>query len=253
MHIHFNHTFPEPIWRLIPSFTNDQTWVVELRNGPKKEVSFFFIDSNSNITQLDTQLDWWTGIEAVAGKNIVFHHYLQPDLPLHQGIKVFDAQQNTWLWENEFVVFASADANTIEAKSSIGSIEQRFCFEIETGNETNAQPTSAENIGNQAILISDEETYFNEIAEYINKFTSFKIHRILEYVETETHIIVSYYVPNKKLFDNYLLVTTSSGEECIHLCLSEGMKGVAAGTFHVSKGLLSFVKEQTELFIVEID
>lgn len=253
MQILFQHRFQDPIWRLIPSVSKENSWVIETRSGTKKALAFFYLSSDYKLVELNTSLDWWSGIEALNGNIVLFHGYLQEDLPIHQGIKAFDAIKNEWIWENEFVAFDSIADKQITAKSTIGSIAKNIYLDIKTGLEIET-PSIQNQIPNPEIanFLSSEETYFAEIASFISNYTPLSPTNCCEYLETENHIIVSYYILNEKKLDNYLLVTTIDGTEELHLCISEGLKGVAAGTFLVSKGLLSFVKDNYELFIVEM-
>ena len=253
MQILFQHRFQDPIWRLIPSASKENNWVVETRSGTLKTLSFYFLSTDYKLVELNTSLDWWTGIEALNGNIILVHGYLQEDLPIHKGIKAFDAIKNEWLWENEFVVFDSIVDKQITARSSIGSIAHNIYLDIKTGLEIESPSSQSLNSSPEtANFLNSEETYFAEIASFISKYTPLSPTNCCEYLETESHIIVSYYVSNEKKLDNYLLVTTIDGTEELHICISEGLKGVAAGTFLVSKGLLSFVKDNYELFIAEM-
>jgi hypothetical protein len=253
LQILYQHRFPEPIWRLIPSVSKENSWAIETRSGTKKALSYYFLNCDYKLVELYTHLDWWSGIEALNSNIVLFHGYLQEDLPIHKGIKAFDAIKNEWLWENEFVAFDSVSDQQITAKSSIGFIAKNIYIDIKTGLEIESLNIQDQIPNSEtATFLSSEETYFTEIASFISKYTPLLPTNCCEYLEKETHIIVSYYVSNEKKLDNYLLVTTIDGTEELHICISEGIKGVAAGTFLVSKGLLSFVKDNYELFIVEM-
>jgi hypothetical protein len=253
LQILIQHRYQDPIWRLIPSISKENNWVVETRNGTTKALAFYFLSTDYKSVELNTNLDWWSGIEAVSKTIVLFHGYLQEDLPIHKGIKAFDAIKNEWIWENEFVAFDSISDEQITAKSTIGSIAKSVYLDSKTGLEIDSPTIHNLNLSPKtANFLSSEETYFAEIAIFISKYTPLSPTNCCEYLETENHIIVSYYVLNEKKLDNYLLVTTIDGTEELHICISEGLKGVAAGTFLVSKGLLSFVKDNYELFIVEM-
>lgn len=253
MQILFQHCFQDPIWRLIPSISKENNWVVETRNGTTKALNFYFLSTDYKLAELKTSLDWWSGIEALNGNIVLFHGFLQEDLPIHQGIKAFDAIKNEWLWENEFVAFDSIADEYVTAKNTIGSVPKNICLDIQSGFEIET-PSIQNQIASpeSANLLNSEQTYFTEIVSFISNYTPLSPTNCCEYLETENHIIVSYYVSNEKKLDNYLLVTTIDGTEELHICISEGLKGVAAGTFLVSKGLLSFVKDNYELFIIEM-
>jgi len=165
---------------------------------------------------------------------------------------VFDSEQNTWRWENEYVTFVSANEDVIEIKTTLGSVENNLSLDVATGLETNRQFEQMTEKSLHATLVSTEDTYFKEIVDFVSKYTPLHPSHFCEYLETSNYIVVSYYVANEKLLDNYLLVTNPEGEELLHLCIAQGMKGIANGTFQVSNALLSFVKDKNELFIVEM-
>jgi hypothetical protein len=232
--------------------SDTKSYLIELREERNKQVLFYFLDDTFNLKKIDTQLDWWSGVEALVGNSVVFHGFLQQDLPIHQGIKVWDSEKNEWQWENEFLTFVNVEDAILLAKNSLGSLDTVLKIDLLTGQETSFEPKYKKNNSFVANIVTKDEPYFADIAFFISQYTHLQPTDFLEYLETTAHIIVSYFVKNEKKYDNYLLVTSSGGDELLHICLHEGSKGLAAGTFHVSDALLSFVKDKNELFIVAL-
>jgi len=252
LQILFQHYFEYPIWRLIPSLSDHISYLIELREERSKQVFFYFLNDSFHLKKIDIQLDWWIGVEAVVAQNVIFHGFLQQDLPIHSGIKVWDAEKNEWQWENEFLSLVNIEGETIWAKNSLGSTDTLLTVELHTGNRTDQVPKDNKTSLPVANIITKDQPYFAEIAFFISQYTPYQPTDYIEYLETPAHIIVSYYVKNKNKYDNYLLVSSSCGDELLHICLHEGCNGFAAGTFHVSNALLSFVKDKKEVFIVAL-
>ena len=202
---------------------------------------------------LDTNLNWWSGVESVMGNYIIFHEYLQKDLPIHNGIIVYNAPLNKSLWKNEFVAFISASSTYLKAKTLVGITDKIIAFDIESGFELETIIEKDNYPQNQNVIIAKDQFYFNEITTFIQKYTHLQPDHLCEYLEIENSIIVSYYTVDNEVLENYLLVTNVEGEEILHLCIATGLKGIATGTFNVSNSFLSFVKDRKELFIASLN
>ncbi|MBC7388382.1 MAG: DUF4905 domain-containing protein [Opitutaceae bacterium] len=253
MQILFQHTFEHPVWRIVTSSSDISSWAIELRNPTKQEVEYYTINQKYKLKKLDTDLNWWSGVECVLGENIVFHEYFQPDLPIHKGVTVFNAEENHIEWSNEFIAFISANETHLKAKTIIGSTDQILLLDTKTGLEIEGSFFEDNIQQKQSVIIGQDQSYFKEIATFIQKFTHLKPELICEYSEENNAIVVSYYTKHNNMLENYLLVTNLTGEEQLHLCIATDLKGVATGTFNVSNSFLSFVKDRKELFITSLD
>lgn len=251
MHILFQHRFDYPIWRLVPSETNNNDWVIELRDKITKRVDYYFLDNSFSLSKLHLGLDWWTGIESVSGDYIIFHHYLQQDLPIHKGISVYHTKKNEWAWQNDFVTFLSIEDEIVTVTTSLGSIPQTIYLKLSTGEDIpSPYPPRTQTATPATYQITGTDAHISPVTEFVQRYTSFALAPFFEYFESEQYIICSYYVKTPIGLDNYLLATDSKGEEILHVCLSEQLKGFGTGTFSVSNGFLSFVKDKNELYIL---
>ena len=253
MQILFQHIFDHAVWRIIASSSETSSWAIELRNPTKQDVEYYFVNQNAKLKKLNTELNWWSGIECVFGENIVFHEYLQQDLPIHKGIFVFNAEENQTKWSNEFIAFVSANKTHIKAKTILGSTDQILVLDFKTGLEIVNEDVLDTIPQKECNVIGQDQMYFKEVSAFIQKFTQFQPVSLCEYSEENKAMIISYYIKNNNVLENYLLVTDLSGEEKLHLCIATDLKGVATGTFNVSNSFLSFVKDRKELFITSLD
>ncbi len=253
MQILFQHTFEHPVWRIIPSFTDISTWVIEIRNASNQQVEFYYIGQDLMFKKLIANLNWWSGVENVLGDIVIFHEYIQKDLPIHKGVKVLNAASNQLLWENDFVAYTSANYSHLKVKALLGSSEKALLLEIKTGLKVESDFEKNSSFENPIAVIGENQLYFKEISSFIQKYTHMLPVHLCEYLEEGNSIVISYYVTSNTFLENYLLATNLEGEELLHLCIATELKGVATGTFNVSNSLISFVKDRKELFISSLN
>jgi hypothetical protein len=197
--------------------------------------------------------EWWTGIETLLGKWAIFHGFAQQDLPIHRGITVVDTEKNQLAWEEEFLVFESADETTIWAKTP-SSAHTTIALELPTGKEKESSPPPLPpNEENEIFSFFQDQDYFTSIQSFIQSQTGHQTVQMAEYLETSSYIVISYFATNNSLLDNYLLVTDHKGNRVLHECLSVGQKGLAKGTFQVSNGFLSFVQDKCRVLVYQLD
>jgi len=245
------HSFEAPIWRLIPSSTNLPSWVVETRT-PKQDVAYYYCTVKSSPKQLVTELSWWSGVETVLGRHIVFHGFVQQDLPFHQGIKVVDGESGKLLWQEDFLVYETASETVLWAKVPTGN-QTIISLDVLSGREVEVK-SSLENKTNEdaPLYFPQENEHFLSILEFVKSLTNQTPIKAVEYLELNEGLILSYFVPNGKLLDNYLLATDLNGKLLLHQQLTTQLKGIAKGTFYVSNGLLSFVQDRNTLIVYRI-
>lgn len=245
------HPFIAPIWRLHPSSNDYPSWVVETRST-NQQVAYFYCTPNSKPLPLTLNITWWSGVETVIGKHIVFHDFAQQDMPFHQGIKVVDGEKSKLLWEDDFLIFKSANENLVLATVPTGN-QNEVALELLTGIESStpfSQKNSTE--ANQPLHFSSDDEHFKSITTFVHSLTGHTPIRSAEYLENSTYIFLSYFIPNGKNVDNCLLVTNTEGKILLHTTLSSQLKGITLGTFYVSNGLLSFVQDRNKLVVYRL-
>jgi hypothetical protein len=245
-------TFPHPVWRLISSSEGDASWLVELRISNTKTVEYYFFQAGKPYTKLDQNLGWWSGIETLHRHWAIFHGFSQPDMPIHQGITVIDCLQNKVAWQNEYLQFDSAKSDLVKARYTIGNQPQALFFNLRDGSEAEESFETSEEANTENVLYFQEHPHFKDIQAFIHQETQHIAQTLVEYVETSQHLLLSYFTTANKLTDTYLLVCDNSGTILLHECLAKGNKGVAKGTFQVSNGLLSFVKDKNQVFVYQL-
>ncbi len=249
MHLLLDHTFLDPIWRLVPSsFPSYPAWLVETRSSQEKKVSYSFFSQGNTPFLLHTGLDWWSGIEALWGQWALFHGFLQQDLPIHQGVMVFDTTKNKVAWQDELLSFASVEGDTLWAILSTGNAT-KIALHLHTGKEQADVPDFQAMPQPEIHTVFQEDPYFAEISDFVFQHTGHRPIRMLEYRETSQHILISYFHPRGKLLDNFLLATMHGGTKVLHESLHLGQKGIGKGTFHEAENFLCFVKDQRRLLV----
>ena len=215
-------------------------------------MDYYYCGPQGTLQRITRMTDWWSGIEILMGQWAVFHGFAQEDLPIHRGLMVVDAKNNTVEWEDEFLRFETANDTTVWAKTP-SSLEKTMAFELTTGKEMTFYSSSIEgNEKQEPLAFFQDNEYFPAISTYLQQCVGHHPVQRVEYLETDRYLLVSYFVPNGKLLDNFLLVTDHNGGLILHQCLNREQKGMSTGTFQVSHGFLSFVQDRNRMVVYQL-
>ncbi len=92
---------------------------VEVRFPEVKRVEYHWVDlSREEPVQSSGYQDWWTGLYAIRGRNLVLNHFEDPSLPVHKGVEiraipgfdmVYEHSEATVLAESESAILLGLD------------------------------------------------------------------------------------------------------------------------------------------------
>ncbi len=258
-----SYTNKNQIWRLLLS--NSGIMVLQTMNKETKEVSFSCIDiNNEKIVFEDYQFEEknWIGIEEVKDDVIYFHNYLQPDLPIHNGIIAFSIEEKKVLWQNEELIYDSSDSEFVYGK--IVTFDEQKIFKLEklTGKIISEIPfdistTKAENFSpNEYFPLNYSYTIPEEKVKNIieKKIKKENIAGFVEYIIYEEFLLFNYHSVNKNgnMKNQFYIYEIEKNKKLYSDILNKSVKSFAPDSFYISNGKIILLKEKFTVEVLKI-
>ncbi|MFK7900565.1 MAG: hypothetical protein AB8B61_07385, partial [Cyclobacteriaceae bacterium] len=92
-----------------------------------------------------------------------------------------------------------------------------------------------------------ESDYYAEIQRSVSQLTKFDCEGVVEYLEYEDYVVLSFYVSANEVFTNHLFVIDPEGETIFSTILAQGMEGIGMNTFFFLNNQLWFTRNKTTL------
>jgi hypothetical protein len=202
------------IWRMVLSESG--IIVGECRDPERKTASFFGVDIFTGVPVWRDLLlhdPWWVGIECVLKNVVLFHGFVQPDMPEHRGIQAFDVRSGSLLWRNDEVRYWFGFENRVVAYRDLFEKRVGYELDLQTGSLLETHDTSLATLhtlrqqasGNLAPpdVVFPEMVAENEgdspLAEAVQKETGRKelIGRV-EYVQQKDILVFNYHIQHRE-------------------------------------------------------
>lgn len=258
---HFYFTFPGNIWKIKPDFFS-QILILEIRQPEILQAAFYSLSTETGSLLLENFQDkerWWTGVEAAQNGSFFLHGYqVAKDTGQHLGIKAISETNGQLSWEKPTLTFFGLlTEKTLLAQNVMGQLIE---IDILTGSEQkySASPEHAKT-QIQALELSrsqnlqvplpylPSDAYYPLLQNFIRKQTGREAQQTMEYLETETHIFLSFYEEKNTVLANFLLVCSAQGEVLLDICLEPNVVGLGSDTFFIFADKLFFIQEKTSL------
>jgi hypothetical protein len=126
--------FEFPVWRLILS--DGDLLLVEERDSDKREAFFHVFELSTGRTLLNKFSPpdkFWSGVESLKNKRVIFHGYRSQGLPFHKGIFCFDLEKGDYLWQEPELSFLMQNEQGIFAFKQKFESQLYFLLDRETG------------------------------------------------------------------------------------------------------------------------
>jgi hypothetical protein len=150
-------------------------------------------------------------------------------------------------WRNHYAVSFVADNIVIGSDLSMGM--KFLALDLRTGlpveDQTLLQPR--ENfLVRKPLQYFHDTSHFETVKKYIQAQCGMTPVSVIEYLEFNNRIMVSFYTGEQDLA-NYLLVLTDDGQTLLFERIGEQLKGIGMDTFFMLSGYLIFAKNRREL------
>lgn len=258
---HCLFTFPANIWKVKPDFSTGNL-ALEIRDPALLQTGYYVLQGASGRLQLENWLPrepWWVGLEAAHRNLLLLHGFpAVKDTGRHLGITAVSAEKGTITWDIPDLTFLGlVSADELLAQNQSGRL---YSVDLATGAAEEFSPPAAHaKIAVQAFEIelgkkwlvplpySPADAHYPVLQQFIRKQTGLEAVQTIEYLETDRHIVLSFYATNHGVLANFLMVCSLSGELLLHICLEEKVAGLGSDTFFIFAQKLFFIQEKRRL------
>ncbi|WP_242919645.1 DUF4905 domain-containing protein [Pontibacter liquoris] len=242
---------------------------LEVRDADVLLAYFYTFDCATHTLQqltLPQALTWWQGLEDAAHGMVYLHGYADRQLGQHKGILALNSAQNKVVWETPDMVFYGLSESGIIAHPVVNEQQVYVLLATATGKtvgehitpEAAAQATDTyshsryEECRYPMVYLEGEE-YFTQVQAFIVALQGHRPVKALEYAETDSLLVVSYYVetPDGKL-DNYLVVFNFEADLQLNTFLGQGLSGIGTDTFFIFRHKLYFIQNKDSLQVYRL-
>jgi hypothetical protein len=262
----YSYTNKKQLWRILPTQTNKI--VIEERDTARKEVFFSCIKlENGKAVFKNFQFEekYWIGIEAVYDDLVLFHKFVKPDLPQHQGLIVFDIQTQKIIWEDPDYNYLFLKDNKIYTYQNRFEGKEFFVLDLFTGEvvESLGDNSLAVNILKQS---SYSESYFenflfpetytqqkdSEISNIIEKYkASTAIAGKIDYLVYRGILLFNYHEVQKNgsLKNKFTAIDIDTKKVIFKEILNAASSTIMPDSFFIVKDHLLLLKEKVRLIV----
>lgn len=127
-------------------------------------------------------------------------------------------------------------------------------IDLKFGTELKTAPTPDEMPAHKisyATAYSEESEYFQWFVQYFGKHNIIPCRQI-EYLKTDTQLLISYYEEREKELKNSLAILNGNGEILEDILLEEQLTGIGKDTFFVFRNKAIFVTKKSTLNIYDL-
>lgn len=253
----FTFLFEEDIWKIIFDSALSLI-VVELRNTDTKKISVGIIDyKNPRLSMINgLNIEWWSSLSAMHNGNLIIQKYKSNKFPEPKGFQCYNIFKENLLIDENDSSFASFTENGIIAtKTDFEKIvyevfhfeEQGFTKKVlneDLGSDT--FPSRPINILFPLQYNAPTE-HFNTVKTFIKRSTDKDAIVNIEYMETTSFVVVSYYIRGFERLDNYLLIANMQGKVLLDEKINPSSDGIGKDTFLIKENQLIFIKNKKEI------
>ncbi|NEM98386.1 DUF4905 domain-containing protein [Pontibacter burrus] len=262
----YTYDFGAPVWRLRPDTTADRLGV-EVRDADLLLTDFYTLCAEQHVLHklpLSATKNWWLGLEDAHDGLLFLHGYGDRQIGEHKGIFAYDAAGGKLVWEQPELAYYGINSdgvlaldlkqkNLLQLQSDTGTITmQNVSLESGAAAVANYSNTRFQNCITPMLYL-EGETYFAEVADFLEQQLQLQAVRGIEYAETDTCIVISFYIstPDGKL-DNVLSVFDLSGELQLNTRIALGISGIGSDTFIIFNKKLYFIQDRNILTVYSL-
>ncbi|MCP2045276.1 DUF4905 domain-containing protein [Pontibacter sp. HSC-36F09] len=204
---------------------------------------------------------WWLGLEDVHEHVLYLHGYGDRKLGQHKGIRAFATDSGIALWQQPELAFYGIEEQGLLAydisqesgellllESGYGKTIQNDISQKEAADRVQRFHQIRFGAVQYPHLYREGETYFGQVRDFLAQELDCEPVSVLEYAETDTCLVVSYYLKTgvNKL-DNFLAIFDLNGFLHLNELLAGAIDGVGSDTFFIFMRSLYFVQNKTTL------
>lgn len=253
----FSEAFEAPIWEM---HLSNNYLLISTRDKEKFEVAFNMFDL-SNMTFLWKDIvfeeSWWIGVSHYFNDVIVFHTYADSQDLEQKSIFGFDIINKDVIWAfDQINPMQFNDGHIICAKSDSEEkeiIDVRITdgsFSIVDDLLENSQKINTSLIPNMIhnpLHYVEGSTAFESVAKFLKLQLDVTIVGACDYLEFNSHTMMSYFVKSDDGLVNSLVVLDDEMRVIDSIVLDSSLNGLASDTFFIVNEALIFVRNKNLL------
>jgi hypothetical protein len=239
--------------------------VLETRDENRRQVSFSCINLlNGNLLwkNVSPEKSWWLSLVGIHDEYLFLHKYSSNQKPEPEGLLILNVQTGELIEKLDNWVFFNFEKNILTAyeiennqpvyqykllPSTKLSVEtQTTALKLSTIQQSELRP-----FNNPTIHYPEDSPHFPTIYKFLYRLLNIDAVKAVDYLEISNKIIISYYIYNNKLFQNYLLVTNRERQILLHDLIAE-TEGIGIDTFSVQSDTLLYVKNENQFVGYEL-
>lgn len=208
----FQDQYEALIWKIIEA-EREPVIGIELRSEEDMQVQYALVDLNSfdQLIYEHEDIDWWSGMYAIDQDKCYFKKFTDESDP-----SIFE------LW-------------SIDRASGVTHSEPSY---EEDHEATSVFPT----------IYQEGTDSFQSVQTFLDSKGK-SIVRSVEYLETQDHVCMTYYLQRNKSFNRYVYVMDLEGNVLLDIQIDENMKGVVFQSFFTFRNLLIFAENRNILHV----
>lgn len=257
---HNSLRFPLPIWKLIYDQSTSE-WFVVCKNPETKLTEIHSLSGQKS--KLSFTTTFWSGISECNYGKLVIHSFLAPDRPEPMGIEVFDGKTGLLIWKRPELIFQ----HFIDREKLLAILKNNETFQYHILNSSSGEtmeiheqnldlssfyaPDLNESNLSQVSIYREGEENFALIKQFINEKDGKTIAGLVEYQETESLIVISYYIRASNGFVNECCIFDLSGKILAKETLALKSDQLALNTFMIQGQTVVMIKERKEVIFYE--
>ena len=258
----FSVTFQAPIWQIRPDYLSGLI-ALEIRDGDRLQTEFSVLEAKTGTLLLSgyqTTENWWVGLEDISPGKLFLHGFGDRRLGTHLGITALKVDTKQVLWQKDQAIFYGIVSENKLLVRLQESINDEFAMvDSWTGTilEGALTPTEAQAAitlfagGKKRILFypvhhAEGGEFFDLLSQFVASRTEAKPVKAIDYLETESCFIISYYeeVAGNKLKNTLSIFNNSDGIPLMKVVITEAGQGLAPDSFFLMGETLITIQER---------
>lgn len=249
------HHFEGIVWKIVTNEKQDFL-AIEVRNTEERSTYFFVLNIEKSVfvaQNLSISEPWWVGIESVSEYFLYLHLYDTQMYAQHKDIicvslsnkeKNFTLKNHSFLGLENDYLFTNYNKKNLKLNAQTGQLIE----------ENPSKTTKHNDFSNQILKIQEEDSYFIKLQQFILNISNLKAVKLIEYLDYESYMIVSFYHENEdNLMQNILCVLNSENATILlKIVLDDNLSGVGTNSFCVLKNKLVFCENKNTITIYEL-
>lgn len=214
-----SETLSGTIWNIELS-TSGTVMAIEIRDEENKKVLFSIYNLENKQwlwESIEFEEAWWINLLAIDDEQVYLNYFTDEENPQAKKIIVVNIERQEVIRE----------LHELEEKEKNKLLKLPFHYVEGSIN-------------------------FDKVADYVKQHCGDKCVKVIDYLQTQSAIAISYYIYDEEKLANFLLILDSEGEELEREKLGEGLEKVGMNTFFRINNYLITIKDKIELKIYKL-